>query len=113
MTIKDKTLSSYHQIKDMLKDKQTGGIDRQQEAYFLTFSSPHGQKVLIDMLIDLTLGDFAPLMFAGALSKAHFKVGRYSERNAKYYDLMIHAEQVETLPEFIKHVRHYISKVNR
>jgi hypothetical protein len=66
-----------------------------------------------DLLIDLTMADYTPLMYAGALSKAHFKAGRYTERNAKYYDLMIHSEQVETLPEFIQHVRHYISKVNR
>ena len=66
-----------------------------------------------DLLIDLTLEEYKPLLYAGALSRAHFKVGRYSERNAKYYDLMIHTEQVETLPEFIEHVKHYISKVNR
>ena len=66
-----------------------------------------------DLLIDLSLEDYNPLIYAGALSRAHFKVGRYTERNAKYYDLMIHSEQVETLPEFIQHVRHYISKVNR
>jgi len=66
-----------------------------------------------DLLIDLTLEDYNPLIYAGSLSKAHFKTGRYTERNAKYYDLMIHSEQVETLPEFIQHVRHYISKVNR
>jgi hypothetical protein len=66
-----------------------------------------------DLLIDLTLEDYNPLIYAGALSRAHFKAGRYTERNAKYYDLMIHSEQVETLPEFIQHVRHYISKVNR
>ena len=66
-----------------------------------------------DLLIDLTLEDYNPLIYAGALSKAHFKAGRYTERNAKYYDLMIHSEQVETFPEFIQHVRHYISKVNR
>lgn len=66
-----------------------------------------------DLMIDLTMEDIKPLMYVGALSRAHFKAGRYTERNAMYYDLMIHTEQVETLPEFIQHVRHYISKVNR
>ena len=66
-----------------------------------------------DLLIDLSMEDYRPLIYVGALSRAHFKAGRYSERNAKYYDLMIHSEQVETLGEYIKHVRHYISMVNR
>ena len=66
-----------------------------------------------DLLIDLTMEDYQPLLYAGALSRAHFKTGRYTERNAKYYDLMIHTEQVESLPEYIKHVKNYISKVNR
>jgi len=66
-----------------------------------------------DLLIDLSMENIKPLMYVGALSRAHFKAGRYTERNAQYYDLMIHSEQVETLPEFIQYVRHYISKVNR
>jgi hypothetical protein len=66
-----------------------------------------------DLLIDLTMVDILPLIYAGALSKAHFKTGRYTERNAKFYDLLIHTEQVQSLSEFIQHVRNYISKVNR
>ena len=66
-----------------------------------------------DLLIDLTMEDFQPIIYTGALSRAHFKTGRYTERNAKYYDLMINTEQVQTLLEFIQHVKHYISKVNR
>lgn len=66
-----------------------------------------------DLLIDLTMEDFQPVIYAGALSRAHFKTGRYSERNTKSYDLMIHTEQVLTLPEYIKHVKYYISKVNQ
>jgi len=66
-----------------------------------------------DLLIDLTMEDYQPLVYAGILSKAHFKTGRYTEKNAKYYDLMIHTEQVQTLAEFIEHVKHYLSKVNR
>ncbi|MDP4290428.1 MAG: hypothetical protein Q8908_05050 [Bacteroidota bacterium] len=66
-----------------------------------------------DLLIDLSMDDYKPLIYTGLLSKAHFKVGRYTERNAKFYDLMIHSEQVQTLHDFIQHVRNYISKVNR
>ena len=66
-----------------------------------------------DLLIDLTMEDFQPIIYTGALSRAHFKTGRYTERNAKYYDLMINTEQVQSLPEFIQHFKHYISKVNR
>ena len=66
-----------------------------------------------DLLIDLTLEDFKPLIYAATLSKAKFKVGRYSEMNADIYDLMIHADQIQTVPEFIEHVKYYLSMINR
>lgn len=65
-----------------------------------------------DILIDLTMEDIQPILYAGALSKAHFKTGRYTERNVKSYDLLIHTEHVQTLHEFIQYIKHYISKVN-
>ena len=65
-----------------------------------------------DILIDLTMENIQPLVYAGAMSKAHFKAGRYTERNVKIYDLLIHTEHVQTLHEFIQHIKNYISKVN-
>lgn len=65
-----------------------------------------------DILIDLTMEDIQPILYAGALSRAHFKTGRYTERNVKFYDLLIHTEHVQTLHEFIQYVKHYLSKVN-
>jgi DNA-binding Lrp family transcriptional regulator len=66
-----------------------------------------------DLLIDLTLQDFEPLKYASTLSKARFKVGRYSDTNASIFDLMIHTDQVQSVLEFIVHVKHYLSKINR
>lgn len=42
-----------------------------------------------DILIDLTDYDCVPLRFVLGESKAKFKVGKYSELNEPYYDLLI------------------------
>lgn len=107
----EKTLPQYYTKKsdwNILIPKKVNWFNKPVASFVKSFCDQE-----FDLLIDLTMEDFQPIIYAGALSKAHFKTGRYTERNAKYYDLMINTEQVQTLPEFIQHVKHYISKVNR
>jgi hypothetical protein len=107
----DKFIPHYHIPKltwFILNRKTTNWFNKPKASFVESFCEEE-----FDLLIDLTMEDYKPLLYVGALSRAHFKAGRYTERNAKYYDLMIHTEQVQTLYDFIQHVRHYISKVNR
>ena len=109
--ISDKIIPHYHIPKltwFILNRKTVNWFNKPVAPFVQSFCEEE-----FDLLIDLTMEDYKPLLYVGALSRAHFKTGRYTERNAKYYDLMIHTEQVQTLSDFIQHVRHYISKVNR
>jgi hypothetical protein len=65
-----------------------------------------------DILIDLSLGDYLPLLYCSALSQAGLKVGRYQEDHQLFYDLMIHAAPDETIDSFATQVIHYLSRIN-
>ena len=65
-----------------------------------------------DILIDLSLSDYLPLLYCSALSKAGLKVGRYNEGHELFYDLMIHAEPDASIDTFADQVIHYLSLIN-
>ena len=65
-----------------------------------------------DILIDLNLKENFPCKFLIALSPAHFKVGRFSDRE-EYYDLMIHIDKERKIDYFIDQVTHYLDVINR
>ncbi len=65
-----------------------------------------------DLLIDLCLNNYLPLLYCSALSKAGLKVGRFQEDHELFYDLMIQAGQDETLDSFAAQVIHYLSRIN-
>lgn len=65
-----------------------------------------------DILIDLSLSDYLPLLYCAALSNAGLKVGRYQEDHQLLYDLMIHAGPDETIDSFAEQVIHYLRKIN-
>jgi hypothetical protein len=65
-----------------------------------------------DILIDLSLGDYLPLLYCSALSQAGLKVGRFQEDHQLFYDLMIHAVPDETIDSFATQVIHYLSRIN-
>lgn len=65
-----------------------------------------------DILIDLSLDDYLPLLYCAALSNAGLKVGRYKEEHQLLYDLMIHAAPDETIDSFAEQVIHYLSMIN-
>lgn len=64
-----------------------------------------------DLLIDLTEGFVLPLRFILLTSKAKFKVGRFSEENAKYYDFMIDAGQTK-FSQFTQELLRYLTTIN-
>lgn len=65
-----------------------------------------------DLLIDLSLDNYLPLLYCAALSKAGLKVGRFQEDHQLFYDLMIHSSPDETIDSFAGQVIHYLSRIN-
>lgn len=65
-----------------------------------------------DILIDLSLNDYLPLVYCAALSQAGLKVGRFQEDHELFYDLMIQAGPEETVESFSMQVIHYLSRIN-
>lgn len=66
-----------------------------------------------DLLIDLTVEENLPLKFIAGLSHARCKVGRFSDANKQYYDVMIKISPVERLAGFITQVEHYLTIIKQ
>ena len=66
-----------------------------------------------DLLIDLNIHDHFPLKYISALSKARFKVGKYKEQDEAIYDMMIDADNTQTLKYFLRQVDIYIGMLNK
>ncbi len=66
-----------------------------------------------DLLIDLNIKDHFPLKYISALSKAHFKVGKYNEKEMEIYDMMIHSDNTKTFKYFLRQVDTYITMLNK
>jgi len=64
-----------------------------------------------DLLIDLSLHDHFPLKYISGLSKALCRVGKFSEENSDYYDLMIDLKPSMTTEEYIGQVQHYLTVI--
>lgn len=85
---------------------------------FNWYYKPQGRKVAgfigesFDILIDLRLNKFTSLLFIVALSRAHFKVGRYRADFKDFYDLMIDVDESKDLPYFISQIEHYLEMLN-
>ena len=62
-----------------------------------------------DLLIDLSLADTFPLKYVAGLSRAVCRVGRFSEDNMYYYDLMIDAKPAVTFDEYLFQICHYLT----
>ncbi len=65
-----------------------------------------------DLLIDLSLHDSFPLKYIAGLSKALLRVGKFSEENTDYYDLLIDMKQTTTSDEYLGQIQHYLSIIN-
>lgn len=79
---------------------------------------PHGNVVHnfiaeeYDILIDLTVRDMLPLQYVLAHSKARFKVGRQSETNKHFLDMMIDSAGSTSLAQLISNLNKYLMMVN-
>jgi hypothetical protein len=65
-----------------------------------------------DLLLDLNVHDHFPLKYIAALSKAHFKVGKYNENDTEIYDMMIDADNTKTVKYFLRQIDTYINMLN-
>jgi hypothetical protein len=64
-----------------------------------------------DLLIDLSLHDNFPLKYISGLSNAMCRVGKFSEKNAEYYDLMIDLKPTMTSEDYLIQVQHYLTVI--
>jgi hypothetical protein len=62
-----------------------------------------------DLLIDLSLSDSFPLKYIAGLSRSVCRVGKFSEDNISYYDLMIDLKPAVTFDEYLLQIRHYLT----
>jgi len=62
-----------------------------------------------DLLIDLSLSDSFPLKYISGLSSAICRVGRFSEDNTPYYDLMIDIKPASSVDDYLSQIRHYLT----
>jgi hypothetical protein len=65
-----------------------------------------------DLLINLSIEDPFPLKYISGLSHALCRVGRFSEENMPYYDLMIDLKPAMTVEDYVGQVRHYLTIIN-
>ncbi len=65
-----------------------------------------------DVLIDLTVRDMLPLQYVLAKSKARFKVGRLSDTNAHFLDMMVDTAGADSLPQLIANLNRYLMMIN-
>ena len=65
-----------------------------------------------DLLIDLSLHDNFPLKYISGLSKALLRVGKFSEENTAYYDLMIDMKPSMTSEDYLGQIQHYLTIIN-
>jgi len=65
-----------------------------------------------DILIDLCLTEYFPLLYLAAKSKAGLKIGRFDESHQDYYDLMIDVPADSSIEYFTGQVIHYLNKIN-
>jgi hypothetical protein len=66
-----------------------------------------------DLLMDLNINDHFPLKYISALSKASFKVGKFSEKDIDMYDMMIDSDNTKTLKYFLRQVDIYLTMINK
>ncbi len=65
-----------------------------------------------DVLIDLTMDEYLPIQYIVAKSRARFKVGRFTDSNKRFLDMMIDIAGAHSLPQLISHVDRYLLMIN-
>lgn len=65
-----------------------------------------------DILIDLNFNDESVMSYIAAVSRAKFKVGRFTE-NDEYHDLLLDAPKEKGLKFFLRQVDTYLAMINK
>ena len=82
------------------------------------FNRPEGKfindfgKEKFDVLIDLSENDSLPLQYLVAMSPARFKIGRFSDENLEFYDMMVDVKG-KSLSYFIEQATTYLTLINQ
>jgi hypothetical protein len=66
-----------------------------------------------DLLLDLDINGAFPVEYVSAMSKALFKVGRYSENNEGIFDMMIEVDSGKDVHYFIEQIDVYLKMMNK
>ena len=98
---------------DFISHKELNLLGKPTDAFIENFMQDK-----LDLLIDLNINNHFPLRYIAALSKATFKVGKFSEKDKGIYDLMINIENKEgndaqPLKYFLKQVDTYLAMINK
>jgi len=64
-----------------------------------------------DILINFSLKESFPLIYITGISKAKFKVGKYTDKN-DVYDLMIEQPEGKDFKFFMRQIDHYLGIIN-
>jgi hypothetical protein len=66
-----------------------------------------------DILIDLSKQDSFPLKYISGVSNALCRVGKFSEENTDYYDVMIDVKPTMSPDDYLGNIRHYLTIINK
>ena len=66
-----------------------------------------------DVLIDLNIYDQYPLEYIASVSRARFKVGKFSNDKKDMYDMMIETDDTKGFRYFLRQVDTYLTMINK
>jgi len=66
-----------------------------------------------DVLIDLNMEPCLPMRFVLNESKAEFRVGRFTEKNIEFYDMLIDISSEPSLTALFEQSMHYLKMINK
>ena len=93
---------------DFISHKELNWMGKPTDAFIENFMEDK-----LDLLIDLNISEHFPLKYIAAMSKASFKVGKFSNKSKEVYDLMIDAGSDQGLKYFMKQVDIYLAMLNK
>lgn len=62
-----------------------------------------------DMIINLDVNNISQLTYITGVSIAHFKVGKFLEKNKECFDLMIDLKEQSSIETLLKEINHYLN----
>ena len=66
-----------------------------------------------DILINLNSGKCFPLRYISAMSKARFRVGRFSKSNSVYFDMMVKLAGEPPIRTVIEEIEHFLRLIKK